>query len=167
MTKFFTHMTSPVGPLLLLSDGEALTGLFLPNHKDGQPVAPTWQENAQATPFPQAILQLEEYFAGKRQEFDLKLQPEGTPFQLKVWAELRKIPHGQTISYGELARRLGNPNGSRAVGLANGKNPLSIIVPCHRVIGATGKLVGYGGGLDCKQALLKLEGQGRRQESLF
>jgi O-6-methylguanine DNA methyltransferase len=101
--------------------------------------------------------QLEAYFRGELRGFDLPLAPHGTPFQLQVWAELRKIPYGQTISYGELARRLGNPLLTRAVGTANGANPISIIVPCHRVIGADGSLTGYAGGLQLKRALLDLE----------
>ena len=101
--------------------------------------------------------QLDEYFAGKRQAFDLALNPHGTPFQLAVWMQLRRIPYATTINYGELARRVGNPAASRAVGAANGRNPLSIIVPCHRVIGANGTLTGYGGGLPIKQFLLELE----------
>ena len=104
--------------------------------------------------------QLEEYFAGARRDFDLPLALRGTPFQLRVWAELRRIPYGTTLSYGELARRLGNPNLTRAVGAANGANPISIIIPCHRVIGADGSLVGYGGGLENKRAMLALERRG-------
>ncbi|MDP8207746.1 MAG: methylated-DNA--[protein]-cysteine S-methyltransferase [Candidatus Electryonea clarkiae] len=105
-----------------------------------------------------AVKQLEEYFSGKRHEFELEVAPEGTPFQLKVWKELQRIPYGVTISYGELASRIGKPTASRAVGLANGKNPISIVIPCHRVIGADGSLTGYGGGLHRKQGLLELEG---------
>jgi methylated-DNA-[protein]-cysteine S-methyltransferase len=105
----------------------------------------------------QAIRQLEAYFAGKLDNFNLLLSPQGTPFQQRVWSELQNIPYGETISYGELARRIGNPKASRAVGLANGANPLSIVIPCHRVIGANGKLTGYGGGLPIKEKLLALE----------
>jgi methylated-DNA-[protein]-cysteine S-methyltransferase len=104
------------------------------------------------------VEQLAEYFAGDRQEFDLAVAPRGSEFQLRVWEELRRIPYGTTISYGELARRLGRPHGSRAVGRANGTNPIAIVVPCHRVIGADGSLTGYGGGLPVKRALLALEG---------
>lgn len=106
---------------------------------------------------PVVALQIEEFFAGKRQTFDLPLAPQGTAFQKRVWAELLNIPFGETISYGELARRIGNPNASRAVGSANGANPISLVVPCHRVIGANGKLTGYGGGLDLKEKLLTWE----------
>lgn len=105
----------------------------------------------------EAARQLEEFFNRERRDFDLPISPSGTDFQMKVWKELCNIPYGETISYGELARRIGNPNASRAVGLANGANPISIIVPCHRVIGANGKLTGYGGGLPRKEKLLALE----------
>ena len=111
-----------------------------------------------------AVRQLKAYFAGELENFDLSLSPQGTPFQQKVWSELQKIPYGKTISYGELARRIGNPKASRAVGLANGSNPISIVIPCHRVIGANGKLTGYGGGLPIKEKLLALE---RRQLRLL
>ena len=105
----------------------------------------------------EAATQLEEYFAGERTEFDLRMELDGTPFQREVWAELSRIPYGETISYGELARRVGRPNGPRAVGQANGRNPIAIIVPCHRVLASNG-IGGYGGGLTCKRALLALEG---------
>lgn len=108
------------------------------------------------------IRQLNAYFAGKLESFDLPLAPEGTPFQQKVWKELCQIPYGETISYGELARRIGNASASRAVGLANGSNPIPIVIPCHRVIGSNGKLTGYGGGLDIKEKLLALEKRQRR-----
>lgn len=111
--------------------------------------------------------QLAEYFAGRRTAFDVPLAPEGTAFQLRVWAELRRIPYGQTISYGELARRVGQPRAARAVGAANGANPIPIIVPCHRVIGASGKLTGFGGGLDVKAQLLALESAQRRLADPF
>jgi methylated-DNA-[protein]-cysteine S-methyltransferase len=104
-----------------------------------------------------AVRQLREYFAGERRDFDLPLEPAGTPFQLTVWDALRGIPYAETINYGQLAVRVGNPTASRAVGLANGRNPISIVVPCHRVIGANGSLTGYGGGLDRKRTLLDLE----------
>lgn len=112
----------------------------------------------------ETIRQLKAYFAGELEEFDLPLAPEGTAFQLKVWENLCDIPFGETISYGELARRIGNPNASRAVGLANGSNPIPIIIPCHRVIGSNGKLTGYGGGLPIKEKLLALE---RKQLTLL
>ena len=112
--------------------------------------------------------QLEAYFRGALRRFELGLAPRGTPFQLRVWAELRRIPYGRTISYGELARQLGDPRACRAVGAANGANPISIVIPCHRVIGSDGSLTGYGGGLENKRALLALErGEGERQVGLF
>jgi len=157
---YFTYMESPIGRLLLTSDGTALTGLFMEPHRHGPASTDGWVREDEAAPFPAARQQLAAYFAGNLQEFDLPLALEGTPFQRKVWNELRNIPFGQTWSYGELARRIGQPTASRAVGLANGKNPISVIVPCHRVIGANGKLVGYGGGLDRKTTLLRLEQPG-------
>ncbi len=148
-----TFFDSPVGPLLLLSDGRALTGLFM-----NDPSVPEESvRDDDATPFPMVKAQLTEYFAGERTEFDVPLALKGTTFQRVVWAHLRDIPYGATISYGELARRIKEPKASRAVGAANGKNPISIIVPCHRVIGASGKLTGYGGGLPNKKILLDLE----------
>lgn len=105
----------------------------------------------------ETINQLEEYFSGKRKSFDIPFEPKGTEFQKSVWNELLKIPYGETCSYGEIAKRIGNPKASRAIGMANNRNPISIIIPCHRVIGASGKLVGYGGGLDIKEILLNLE----------
>lgn len=145
-------MDSPIGPLRLTSDGSALTGLWM----DAGPEIEGIRDDA-AAPFDETIRQLEAYFAGRRTAFDLPLAPAGTPFQQTVWRELLSIPYGTTISYGELARRLGQPSASRAVGLANGRNPISIIIPCHRVIGAGGKLTGYGGGLPRKEALLAFE----------
>jgi O-6-methylguanine DNA methyltransferase len=116
-----------------------------------------WVRRDDALPFAAAKQQLAAYFEGRLREFDLPLAPIGTPFQQRVWEALRQIPYGLTLSYGELARRIGRPGSARAVGLANGRNPVAIIVPCHRVIGADGRLVGYGGGLGCKQALLAFE----------
>ena len=154
---YYTFFDSPIQPLLLTSDGTALTGLFMVAHKQGPEIGANWMENPDAAPFAETKRQLTEYFAGTRREFDLPLLPQGTEFQRKVWAELQNIPYGGTQSYGELARKIGSPGASRAVGLANGRNPISIIVPCHRVVGANGKLTGYGGGLPRKAALLELE----------
>lgn len=150
MTTFTIHH-SPMGPLLLTTEGAGLTGLLFPPHD----VDPTWERDDAA--FTDVARQLDEYFAGTRTQFDIPLHPTGTPFQLKVWEQLREIPYGETISYGALARRVASPNASRAVGLANGRNPIAIIIPCHRVIGANGSLTGYGGGLDRKRFLLGLE----------
>jgi len=142
---------TPVGPLMLTTDGEALTGLYFGEH-------PVPGERDDDHPVLRAAMaQLAEFFAGKRQAFDVPLAPKGTEFQRRVWEQLRLIPYGTTISYGELARRVGNPAASRAVGLANGRNPIAIVVPCHRVIGANGSLTGFGGGMDAKKTLLDLE----------
>ncbi len=154
MKTLFTQVPSPVGELLLTTDGKALTGLYFDNEHGLTGAA----ERDDSHPvFKTTAKQLKEYFAGKRTEFDVPLQPTGTEFQLNVWLALREIPYGQTISYGEQAKRIGRPTGSRAVGTANGRNPISIIVPCHRVIGANGSLTGYGGGLARKELLLALE----------
>ena len=150
---FHTHVESPLGPLLLLSDGRALTGLFM----NERTVPEGSIEREDAEPFPEARRQLAEYFAGERRAFDLVLDGRGTEFQRAVWAALERIPYGETITYGALARKMGAPKASRAVGLANGRNPLSIVVPCHRVVGASGGLTGYGGGLANKAFLLDLE----------
>jgi methylated-DNA-[protein]-cysteine S-methyltransferase len=157
MITYYTMVSSPVGPLLLHGDGESLHGLHFSTGAKKKEAEAGWREDP--APFRQAARQLDSYFAGRLHHFDLPLAPEGTPFQLRVWSALREIPYGRTISYGELARRVGNPNASRAVGLANGSNPIAIIVPCHRVIGANGKLTGFGGGIDVKRRLLELEQQ--------
>ena len=149
----YCYMQSPVGRLLLVGDEQGLRKLHFVR-EDVEPES-DWIENREA--LAPAIKQLEDYFAGKLQDFDLPLAPEGTAFQQTVWRELLNIPYGTTISYGELAKRIGNPNASRAVGLANGSNPIAVIIPCHRVIGSNGKLTGYGGGLDNKRILLDLE----------
>jgi methylated-DNA-[protein]-cysteine S-methyltransferase len=154
---YYSYIESPINTIMLTSDGEALTGLYMTSQTHGLEVGEGWVRNDDAAPFPEARRQLAAYFDGVLKEFDLPLAMHGTPFQKRVWDELQRIPYGETISYGELARRTGNPNGSRAVGLANGRNPVAIIVPCHRVIGANGKLVGYGGGLPRKEALLNFE----------
>jgi len=156
MSMVYTHFESPVGPLLLSADEQGLRAIRFAVR--GRPASPDpgWVEDPR--PFRKASGQLDRYFAGELREFDLTLAPEGTPFQLEVWRALRRIPYGRTISYGELARRVGRPDASRAVGAANGRNPLPIVVPCHRVIGADGSLTGFGGGLPIKRALLELEG---------
>ncbi len=151
----YAWMDSPVGRLLVAGDEQGLRYvLFGEGRHDVQP-GPEWRERPDAVL--DATRQLREYFEGNRRAFDLCLAPEGTAFQRRVGQELRAIPYGETISYGDLARRVGNPNASRAVGLANGANPISIIVPCHRVIGSNGKLTGYGGGLRAKEWLIALE----------
>jgi methylated-DNA-[protein]-cysteine S-methyltransferase len=151
----YTQIESPVGPLLLAGDDSGLREINFVHGRHPATPDPLWKQDRRA--FADVIDQLEAYFAGKLEEFDVPLVPEGTPFQQKVWKNLCDIPFGETISYGELARRIGNPNASRAVGLANGTNPIPIIIPCHRVIGSNGKLTGYGGGLPIKEKLLALE----------
>jgi methylated-DNA-[protein]-cysteine S-methyltransferase len=161
---YYTQLDSPVGPVLLTSNGTALTGLYMTEHKYGEEIGDNWVPSDDAAPFPDAKRQIEAYFAGTLTHFDLPLAMSGTPFQRRVWEALLAIPYGETTSYGELARSLGNPGASRAVGLANGRNPISIIVPCHRVIGSNGKLTGYGGGLPRKSALLALEASTRASQ---
>jgi methylated-DNA-[protein]-cysteine S-methyltransferase len=147
---------SPIGPLLLTADDGGLTRLYMEVRKHGPyEVQPEWRRDDSA--FTEACGQLDEYFAGERTEFDLPLNPAGTPFQRRVWDALKTIPYGEIRSYGEIAEQIGRPGAARAVGLANGRNPISIVVPCHRVIGASGALTGYGGGLERKQYLLDLE----------
>jgi len=158
MPTYYTYFDSPIQPLLLTSDGTALTGLFMVQHKYGPEAGADWQKTQDVAPFSEAACQLTEYFARQRTTFDLPLAPVGTAFQKRVWEALCRIPYGRTVSYGTLARQIGQPTASRAVGMANGRNPLSIIVPCHRVVGANGRLVGYGGGVSRKEALLALEG---------
>lgn len=153
----FCYVGSPIGRLLLTSDGEALTGLYTEPSQKAQSTE-GWVEDAGLKPLVATVRQLREYFAGSRREFDLPLRLQGTEFQRRVWSELQEIPCGVTWSYGQLAKRIGNPNAPRAVGLANGSNPISIVVPCHRVIGADGSLTGYGGGLERKRWLLEHEG---------
>ncbi|MFG3027439.1 methylated-DNA--[protein]-cysteine S-methyltransferase [Streptomyces sp. NPDC048253] len=154
--KQHTIVDSPYGPLTLVADDGVLCGLYMTEQRHRPP-----EENfgpRDDTLFGDAEEQLEAYFAGELKEFSLELRLHGTPFQRSVWDGLRKIPYGETRTYGELAEALGNPTASRAVGLANGRNPIGIIVPCHRVIGAGGGLTGYGGGLDRKRRLLDFEG---------
>lgn len=156
----FTEVESPIGLLRLRGTERGLTGLFMDQHRHGPEEAEQhgWQRDDAL--FDEARAQLADYFAARRQTFDLTVDRDalgGTPFQRRVWEELERIPYGITISYGELAQRIGNPNAVRAVGLANGRNPISIIVPCHRVIGANGTLTGYGGGLERKRWLLDFE----------
>jgi methylated-DNA-[protein]-cysteine S-methyltransferase len=162
----YVKIDSPLGPLLLVADDRGLRRIDFANGKhtrrngeesaSGSETALDHETNGNLV-LNKVVRQLRAYFAGELEDFDLPLAPEGTAFQQKVWDELLTIPYGETISYGELARRVGNPNASRAVGLANGSNPIPIIIPCHRVIGSNGKLTGYGGGLPIKEKLLALE----------
>ena len=144
---------SPIGRLVLECDGDVLIGVWLPNERrhtrnDADDVPPVLKETAS---------QLDEYFAGERSDFDVRMELDGTDFQREVWTELTRIPYGETISYGELARRVGRPGAPRAVGQANGRNPIPVIVPCHRVLASNG-IGGYGGGLKVKRQLLAVEG---------
>jgi methylated-DNA-[protein]-cysteine S-methyltransferase len=151
----YAWMESPTGRLLLAADDVGLRYVMFADGRDRAEPKPAWREDASA--LRHAVLQLRAFFAGELRDFDLKLAPEGPEFHRRVWRELCNIPYGETISYGELARRIGSPNASRAVGRANGANPIAIIIPCHRVIGSNGKLTGYGGGLPRKELLLGLE----------
>ena len=153
--KYWQEIDSPIGTVLLVGDGLHLTHVHF--QSGPKPMRPDEAWVAARRPFEAAIAQLNEYFACRRREFDLPLAPAGTDFQRRVWRALTSIPYGETISYGELARRVGNARACRAVGLANGANPLPIILPCHRVIGSNGALTGFGGGLPIKRALLGLE----------
>ena len=147
---------SPVGPILVISNGVAITGVYFSEHKKRPEVAPGVARTSCGI-LTRAAGQLAEYFLGERTQFDLPLVTHGSAFQTTVWEALKGIPYGQAISYAELARRIGRPSACRAVGTTNGRNPISIIVPCHRVVGASGKLTGYAGGLYVKQWLLSHE----------
>ena len=153
----WTRTASPIGDLLLVGDGHALHGLYMEEGRRPVAIARDWVEDP--TAFADVRAQLAEYFAGSRTRFDVPLVLRGTPFQRAVWGALRAIPYGQTVGYGELARAIGRPGAARAVGLANGRNPIAVIVPCHRVVGANGSLTGYGGGMERKRLLLDLESE--------
>ena len=155
-TTLYDTLDSPLGGLLLVGYERAITGLYmLPEHNHAPSVGATWRRDG--APFAEARRQLRAYFAGELTEFDLPLEPSGTAFQREVWAALRKIPYGRTVGYAQLAAAVGRPSAARAVGAANGRNPISIVIPCHRVIGAAGALTGFGGGLERKRSLLELE----------
>ncbi len=156
-TVHYTHVDSPVGPLLLAAGNEGLCCVEFEVSRHPARIGADWQQGSNAI-IEEARRQLREYFAGERRAFDLPLAPRGTEFQRNVWWRLAEIPFGETISYAQLAARVGKPTATRAVGAANGRNPLPIVLPCHRVIGADGSLTGFGGGLPTKQFLLRLEG---------
>ena len=164
MSKNFVDFETPIGTLRIVGDAQGIDRIELPKSAACEP-DPSWKPARSAPPpaLGEARRQLTEYFDGARRDFDLPLAAGGTPFQRRVWDELRRIPYAETISYGELARRIGKPTASRAVGAANGRNPISIVVPCHRVIGADGTLTGFGGGLPVKRSLLALERQVARR----
>jgi methylated-DNA-[protein]-cysteine S-methyltransferase len=153
----YSYVESPLGDLMVIHDGHGLIGLRLPTEKRPIQIGPEWERDD--APFGELHNQLDEYFAGERREFELDLRAKGNAFQKAVWQELRQIPYGMTASYGEVASEIGKPGAARAVGIANAQNPIAIITPCHRVIGADGSLTGYGGGLEAKRWLLDHEGQ--------
>lgn len=159
---FYSYMDSPIGRLLLAGDRQSLKVLGFSTGKLARGADPDWERFDE--PFRKAKAQLAQYFAGDRKDFDVELTPDATPFQASVLAALREIPYGETRSYREIAERIGNPKAVRAVGGANGANPIPIIIPCHRVIGSNGTLTGFGGGLDSKRFLLDLE---TRHSGLF
>jgi len=152
---YYTYWVSPVGRLLLAGDGDALHCISFPKGTGAREPDPAWILSEKQ--FREPVRQLEAYFGGSLRAFNLKLEPEGTPFQLTVWRALQSIPYGKTASYADIARGIQKPQAVRAVGAANGRNPLPIVIPCHRVIGSDGRLTGYGGGLSIKEALLELE----------
>ncbi|MCP4298549.1 MAG: methylated-DNA--[protein]-cysteine S-methyltransferase [Proteobacteria bacterium] len=155
----YCYFSSPIGELLLAGDGEVLELLGFPGGSQKKVPEEGWEKVENL--FPEVTHQLSEYFAGNLKQFNLQLSPSGTEFQLQVLDALQKIPYGETISYGELAERIGRPKASRAVGAANARNPLPVIIPCHRVIGTNGNLTGFGGGIERKVALLELEARNR------
>ncbi|HMV50592.1 MAG TPA: methylated-DNA--[protein]-cysteine S-methyltransferase [Blastocatellia bacterium] len=157
MKVYYTTLDSPIQQLMLTSNGEALTALRMVERRHAPEITEAWRRDDDAQPFAETKRQLAAYFNGELTEFDVPLHLPGTAFQQLVWQELQKIPFGQTMSYGEMARHISKPNACRAVGAANGRNPVSIIVPCHRLIGSNGKLTDYGGGLERKAWLLAHE----------
>ena len=157
---YYTEISGPWGPLLLVTDGDRLTGLHFSGGKHAPRVAPDWRRLPDAALATTVARQLGEYASGRRREFDVPIALGGTPFQRAVWEEILRIPYGGTVSYGTLARSAGNGRAVRAAGAATGRNPIAIIVPCHRVVGSDGRLTGYAGGLERKRALLALESGG-------
>jgi len=155
-TTYYTHLDSPLGSLRLLGEDDALVGLQLPDQRHARPLPARCSRDAAA--FRDTRAQLAEYFAGQRSAFDLRLAPAGTDFQRRVWSAVRSVPTGSTASYRDVAARIGRPTAARAVGLANGHNPIVVVIPCHRIIGADGSLTGYAGGLAAKRWLLSHEG---------
>lgn len=164
--EYYDYYDSPLGQILLVASDQAVTGLHFVGEKYYPGVADGWQREPSAKMLVRVRKQLDEYFAGERKTFDLPVEPAGTTFQREVWRALQKIPYGTTLNYGALAKRIGQPTASRAVGAANGRNPISIVIPCHRVIGANGDLTGYAGGMERKAALLRLEAAGANEFQL-
>ncbi len=162
---YYCYAKSPIGELLIAGDGESLHVVGFPEGKMRRDPEPDWIFNE--APFKEAFRQLDEYFCGERKVFELPLTMSGTEFQVSVLEELARIPYGETVSYADIASRIGRPKAVRAVGAANGRNPLPIFLPCHRVIGSTGDLTGFGGGLDTKAALLRLEAENSQFPSVL
>lgn len=154
----YTVFATQLGTLYATLEGDALTGIYFEGGRHAPAIASDWHRADTAAPFRSLAAQLAEYFDGERTAFDLPLAPRGTPFQVRAWKEIARIPFGRTITYAELASRCGAPDAVRAVGAATGRNPLSIVVPCHRVMGSGGSLTGYAGGLERKRRLLEIEG---------
>ena len=159
MTRY-ARLKTPLGTLIAIAAGGCLTGLHFENARHAPAIAPDWREDPQAAPLRECAQQLADYFSGKRHCFDLPLAPQGTPFQQRVWREIARVPFGETLTYAELALRAGAPGSARAAGAATGRNPLAIVVPCHRIVASTGALTGYAGGLARKRSLLAHEGTG-------
>jgi methylated-DNA-[protein]-cysteine S-methyltransferase len=166
MESCIAYCDSPLGPLLLVARRETLVGLYFADQRHCPRPDPAWTEDPGRPPLRDALAQLAQYFAGARTRFELPLAPRGSPFQRSVWRAIAGVGYGQTISYGELARRTGGGASPRAVGAATGQNPIGIIVPCHRIVGADGSLTGYAGGLERKRALLALEAEHARTDLL-
>jgi methylated-DNA-[protein]-cysteine S-methyltransferase len=157
MTRYIRFVT-PLGTLFATAVGTSLTGIYYEGGRHAPQVSGEWKEDPYSSPLRECAEQLADYFAGKRQCFDLPVLPQGTPFQVRVWQEIARIPFGETITYAQLAARAGAPGSARAAGAATGRNPHSIVVPCHRVVGTGGSLTGYAGGLERKTRLLEIEG---------
>lgn len=153
----YARFDTPLGALLATAAGDTLTGLYFEGQRYAPNIAPDWREDPGHAPLRECAAQIADYFEGKRRRFDLSTGPHGTPFQQRVWREIARIGYGETITYAELARRAGAPGSARAAGAATGRNPLSIVVPCHRVVGASGALTGYAGGIERKARLIALE----------
>jgi methylated-DNA-[protein]-cysteine S-methyltransferase len=156
---YYDYYDSPHGRMLLVSNETAVTAVYFVGQKYAATPQKDWKRDGELAPLRQARRELDEYFAGKRRRFGVSLEPAGTPFQRAVWKAIAAVGFGETISYGELAKRAGRPGSARAAGAATGRNPISVVVPCHRIVGSDGSLTGYAGGLKKKQALLKLEGR--------
>ena len=153
----YAKFVTPLGTMIATAAGGALTGLYFEGGRHVPAISRTWKEDPAAAPIAECRRQIEQYLEGKRQSFDLPLAPEGTQFQRRVWIEIARIPYGETLTYAQLAARAGAPGSARAAGAATGRNPISIIVPCHRVIASNGSLTGYAGGLERKTKLLEIE----------